>query len=116
MDWASEGGVSYCSWWLWCLWHYLSHHHDNNNNNSSHSSSNNNYNNNNNDSRVERCNSRFVTFILTTPYSVSNTYAPVTRTQSCASHMQLIKCLSHATWYEGTTQLLSLSELKSHLF
>ena len=42
--------------------------------------------------------------------------------QPCANHVQHIERLSHAsvmlhaTWYEGTTQLLSLTELKSHLF
>ena len=35
----------------------------------------------------------------------------------CATHRALITCnLQCATWYEGTAQLLSLTELKSHLF
>ena len=60
--------------------------------------------------------------LLTAPRTVSNTYAQVARVQSCANHVQHIERLSHAsvmlraTWYEGTTQLLSLTELKSHLF
>ena len=52
----------------------------------------------------------------------SNTYAQVVRAQPCANHVQHIERLSRgsvmlrATWYEGTAQLLSLTELKSHLF
>ena len=59
---------------------------------------------------------------LTAPQTVSNTYAQVTQAQPCTNHMQHIERLSHAsvmlraTWYEGTAQLLSLTELKSHLF
>ena len=55
-------------------------------------------------------------------FTISNTYAQVARTQSCTNHVQHIERLSrasvmlHATWYEGTAQLLSLTELKSHLF
>ena len=41
--------------------------------------------------------------------------------QPCANHVHhiggLLSCnMSCATWYEGTAQLLSLTELKSHLF
>ena len=37
--------------------------------------------------------------------------------KSRATHQALITCyMSCATWYEGTAQLLSLTELKSHLF
>ena len=37
--------------------------------------------------------------------------------KSRATHGALITCnMSCATWYEGTTQLLSLTELKSLLF
>ena len=60
--------------------------------------------------------------LLTAPRTVSNTYAQVARAQPCANHMQHIERLSRAsfmlraTWYEGTAQLLSLTELKSHLF
>ena len=59
--------------------------------------------------------------LLTAPRTVSNTYAQVARAQSCANHVQHIERLSRAsvmlraTWYEGTAQLLSLTELKSHL-
>ena len=60
--------------------------------------------------------------LLTAPRAVSNTYAQVARAQSCANHVQHIECLSRAsvmlraTWYEGTAQQLSLTELKLHLF
>ena len=59
--------------------------------------------------------------LLTAPLTVSNTYAQVARAQPCANHVQHIERLSRAsvmlraTWYEGTAQLLSLTELKSHL-
>ena len=49
-------------------------------------------------------------------------YVQVARAQLCANHLQHIECLSRAsvmpraTWYEGTAQLLSLTELKSHIF
>ena len=52
------------------------------------------------------------------PRTVSNTCAQVAR----ADHVQHIERLPRAsvmvraTWYEGTAQLLSLTELKSHLF
>ena len=37
--------------------------------------------------------------------------------KSRATHRALITCtMSCATWHEGTAQLLSLTELKSHLF
>ena len=60
--------------------------------------------------------------LLTAPRTVSNAYAQVARAQPCANHVQHFERLSHAsvmlraTWYEGTAQLLSLTELKSHLF
>ena len=60
--------------------------------------------------------------LLTAPQTVSNTYAQVAWAQPCANHVQHIERLSrasvmlHATWYEGTAQILSLTELKSHLF
>ena len=59
--------------------------------------------------------------LLTAPRTVSNMYTQVARVQSCANHVQHIERLSRAsvmlraTWYEGTAQLLSLTELKSHL-
>ena len=77
------------------------------------------YNNNNN--HIQRCYLRFF-YNLTAPRTVSNTYAQVARVQPCANHVQHIKHLSRAsvmlraTWYEGTAQLLRLTELKSHLF
>ena len=49
-------------------------------------------------------------------------HAQVAQAQSCANHVQHIQRLSRAsvmlraTCYEGTAQLLSLTELKSHLF
>ena len=78
-------------------------------------------NNNNNNNRTQRRYSRLFT-ISSQRRSVSNTYAQVARAQSCANHVQHIERLSRAsvmlraTWYEGTAQLLSLTELKSHLF
>ena len=36
--------------------------------------------------------------------------------KSRATHRALITCKCRATWYEGTARLLSLTELKSHLF
>ena len=60
--------------------------------------------------------------LLTAPRTVFNTYAQVAQAQSCANHVQHIERLFrasvmlHATWYEGTAQLLSLTEFKSHLF
>ena len=54
--------------------------------------------------------------LLTAPRTVSN------HPQSCANDVQHIERLSRAsvmlrtTWYEETAQLLSLTELKSHLF
>ena len=60
--------------------------------------------------------------LLTAPQTVSNAYAQVAWAQSCANHVQHNKRFSRAsvmlraTWYEGTAQLLSLTELKSHLF
>ena len=88
----------------------------------------------NNNNRIQRRYSRFFTTshskalfeifynLLTAPRTVSNTYTQVARAQSCANHVQHIQRLScasvmlRATWYEGTAQLLSLTELKSHLF
>ena len=60
--------------------------------------------------------------LLTAPRTVSNTYAQVAQAQLCANHVQHIERLSRAsvmlraTWYEGTAQLLSLTELRLHLF
>ena len=59
--------------------------------------------------------------LLTAPRTVSNPYAQVARPQSGANHVQhierFITCnVQRVTWYEGTAKLLSLTELKSHLF
>ena len=76
----------------------------------------------NNNNRIQRRYSRLFYNLLTAPRAASNTYTQVARAQSCANHMQHIERLSRAsvmlraTWYEGTAQLLSLTELKSHLF
>ena len=80
-----------------------------------------NNNNNNNNNRIQRRYSRFFYNLLTAPRTVSNTFAQVAQVQLCANHVQHIERLSRAsvmlraTWYEGTAQLLSLTELKSHL-
>ena len=77
------------------------------------------YNNNNN--RIQRRNSRFFT-ISSQRRELSQMYVQVARAQPCANHVQHIERLSRAsvmfraTWYKGTAQLLSLTELKSHLF
>ena len=60
--------------------------------------------------------------LLTASRTVSSSYAQVAGAQSFANHVQHIERLScasvmlRATWYEGTAQLLSLTELKAHLF
>ena len=61
---------------------------------------------------------------LQSPHSAANCLQHVRSSvaQSCAKHVQHIKRFSRAsvmlraTWYEGTAQLLSLTELKLHLF
>ena len=81
-----------------------------------------NNNNSNNNNRIQRSYSRFFYNLVTVPWTVSNTYAQVAGAKPCANHVQHIERLSHAsvmlrtTWYKGTAQLLSLTELKSHLF
>ena len=78
--------------------------------------------NNNNNNRIQRRYSRFFYNLLTALRTVSDTYAQVAQAQPCANHMQHIERLSRAsvmlcaTWYEGTAQLLNLTELNSHLF
>ena len=42
------------------------------------------------------------------------TRVQITCNTTSADHVQHV--VLHATWYEGTVQLLSLTELKSHLF
>ena len=59
--------------------------------------------------------------LLTASRTVSNTHAQAAKAQLCSNHMQHIRALitcnmSCATWYEGTAQLLSLTEFRSHLF
>ena len=49
--------------------------------------------------------------IMCRSHATSSAY---TRATSSAYHMQHV--VIHATWYEGTAQLLSLTQLKSHLF
>ena len=56
------------------------------------------------------------------PHCASNclqhvAYVQVTRAQSCATYRVLITCnMSYATWYEGITQLLSLTALSYFSF
>ena len=77
------------------------------------------YNNNNNNNSMQRHYSRFVTIS-----SQRRKLSPIctlkwpgqTVCKSCATHRALITCMLCATWYKGTAQLLSLTELKSHLF
>ena len=38
------------------------------------------------------------------------------KAQACADYIQHILCVSRGTWYEGSAQLLSLTELKSQYF
>ena len=77
---------------------------------------------NNNNNSIQRRYSRFFTI------SSQRRELSPTRTlkwpgrNTCANHVQHIERLSRAnvmlraTWYEGTAQLLSLTEVKSHLF
>ena len=77
---------------------------------------------NNNNNHIQSRFSRFFTISSQCRELSLNTYAQVAQAQSCANHVQHIERLSRAsvmlrsTWYEGTAQLLSLTELKSHLF
>ena len=69
---------------------------------------------------IERLNSRF----LQSPHCAANCLQQVRSSgpgaivsKSRATHRALITCnLQRDTWYEWTAQLLSLTELKSHLF
>ena len=83
------------------------HHHHHNNNNNSH---------------IQRRNLRFFTISSLRPEpSLTRmlkwpgcNHVQITCNTLSAYHMQhVVLC---ATWYEGTAQLLSLTELKSHLF
>ena len=91
---------------------------DNNNNNSNNY---NNNNNNNNNNRIQRHNSRFFTIS-----SLCHELSP-TRTRKWPERNRVqIMCNTSTTyvqhvvlraiWYEGTAQLLSLTECKLHLF
>ena len=83
---------------------------------------NNNNNNNNNNNCFQRRSLRFLT-VSSQRHELSPTrtlkwprcnHVQITCNTSSAYHVQhVILC---ATWYEGTAQLLSLTELKSHLF
>ena len=76
-------------------------------------------NNNNSNDRIQRRNSRF----LQSPHCSANCLQHVRSSsqgaivcKSRAIHRALFICnMSCATWHEGTAQLLSLTELKSHL-
>ena len=79
-------------------------------------------NNNNNNNRIQRHYSRFFT-ISSQRRELSPTRAlkwprrnrvQITCNTSSAYHVQHV--VLRATWYGGTAQLLSLTELKSHLF
>ena len=100
------------------------HHHHNNHNN--HNNNNNNYNNNNNN-HIQRRNSIFFFFFffftissLRCAQSSARTLWPghnrvqITCNTSSAHHVQHV--VLRATWYEGTAQLLTLTDFKSHLF
>ena len=95
---------------------------NNNNTNNNSSSSNNNNNNNNNNNRIQTCNSRFFTIFSlhrepcptrTLKWSGRSRVQITCNTSSVYSVQHVMLC---ATWYEGTAQLLSLTEFKSHLF
>ena len=76
-------------------------------------------NNNNNNNRIERRNSRY----LGSSHCAANCLQHVRSSgpgaivcKSRAAHRTLIACnLQCATWYEGTAQLLSWTEMKPHL-
>ena len=78
--------------------------------------------NNNHNNRIQRRKSRYFYNLLTAPRTVSNTYlkwpwrklVQIKCNTSSAYHVQHV--VLRATWYEGTVQLLSLTEFKSHLF
>ena len=95
---------------------------NNNNNDDDNDDDNNNNNNNDNNNRIQRRNLRFFTIsslrrepspTRTLKWPVRNR-VQLTCNKSSAYHVQRV--VLHATWYEGTAQLLSLTELKSHSF
>ena len=88
------------------------------NHNDDHDDSNNNNNNNNNNNCTERHNSGFFTIsslrLELSPIHTLKWPGQITSNTSSAYHVQhVVLC---AMWYEGTAQLLSLTEFKSHLF
>ena len=94
---------------------------DNNNNNNNNNNDNNN-NNNDNNNRIERRNSRLFTIssLRREPSPTRTLKWPgrnrvqITCNTPSAYHVQHV--VLRATRYEGTAQLLSLTEYKSHLF
>ena len=114
----------------WCLLRRpcrirLLNNNDNNNNNDDDDDNNNNNNNtnnnnDNNDNHTERRKSRF----LQSAHCATNSLQHVRSSgqgvivcKSRATYRAFITCnLSCATWYDGTAQLISLTEFKSHLF
>ena len=82
---------------------------------------NNNNNNNNNNNIQRRCSRLFTISSQRRELSPTRTLkwprrnrVQITWNKSSAYHVQHV--VLRATWYEGTAQLLSLTELKSHLF
>ena len=77
---------------------------------------------NNNNNRIHRCNSRFFTISLQrrepsptrTLQWPGRNHVQITCNTSSACHVQYVVLC--ATWYEGTAQLLSLTEFKSESF
>ena len=70
--------------------------------------------------RDKRCNSRFLQFLYCARICFQHVHSSGNGTVVCrlrATHPAFITCnMLFAMWYKGTTQLLSLTELKSHLF
>ena len=93
---------------------------DNNNDDDDADNNNNSNNSNNNDNRIERRNSRFFFYSLLTANCLQHIRSSGPGAILCksrATHRAFITCnLQCDTWFEGTVQLLSLPELKRHLF
>ena len=70
--------------------------------------------------QVERRNSRFLQSPHCVTYRLQHVRSSGAGTIVCksrATRRALITCnMLYATWYEGTVQILSLTEFKSHLF
>ena len=84
---------------------------------------NNNNNNNNNSNRTKRCNLRFfaTSSLRREPSSTctvrsSGPGAILSKSGATLSTYHVQHVVIRATWYEGTAQLLSLTEFKLHLF